>query len=627
MTAKTKSFSADVESVRDIVINALYTNDEIFLRELLSNASDALEKRRHAALEDQNKAAKYGIEIKFDDDSIEVIDNGIGMNQDDLINNLGQIAHSGTKELLSKLKEGTDKSQLIGQFGVGFYASFVVAKEVIVKSKKVGDSQGWVWKTKTSENKYEIEQDDSIEEGTSVKLILKDDKKAQFNTYWNLKNIVTKHSNFIAFPITMYEPPVSTEDEKEAKETKAPEPVVVNDAKALWTISKKDITQDQYDQFYQHLSHHDPSPPMLTGDFRVEGKTSFNSIVFIPKEPPFDLWNREVAHGLKLYVQRVFILDQQDAFLPLYLRFIKGMVDSEDLSLNVSREMLQKNATVNQIKNSIAKKVLGLLTDLAKEDKEKYEDFWSKYGSLLKEGVVEDFQNKDTIVDLLRFKTSLKDEWVSFAEYKANMQDDQNKIYYITCDQRAAANQSPYLEIFNKKGIEVLVLDERIDEWMIGQLNQYDGIDLQSVVHAELDAPSKDDKDDATKEKDDKQNDVVLKQVETVLKDQVKSVKASSRLTESPCCLVSESNEMSSHLKRMLAQAGQEVPEAKPILELNMSHPIVKRMADEQNDEQFSNWAKLLMGQAQLMDGENIEHPANFVKLVNDLMLVEANSG
>ncbi|MEE2769812.1 MAG: molecular chaperone HtpG [Pseudomonadota bacterium] len=625
MTAKTKNFSADVESVRDIVINALYTNDEIFLRELLSNASDALEKRRHAALEDESKSAKLGIEIKFDTDSIEVIDNGIGMDQDDLVKNLGQIAHSGTKALLSKLKEGKDKSQLIGQFGVGFYSSFVVAKEVIVKSKKVGEKTGWVWRTKTSENKYSIEQDDSVEEGTSVKLILKEDKQSQFNSFWSLKNIVTKHSNFIAFPITMYEPPIESEENKKDKKSNDPQPVVVNDAKALWTINKKNISQEQYDQFYQHLSHHDPSPPLLTGDFRVEGKTSFNSIVFIPKEPPFDLWNREMAHGLKLYVQRVFILDQQDAFLPLYLRFIKGMVDSEDLSLNVSREMLQKNAIVNQIKTAITKKIIGLLTDLAKDDKEKYEDFWSKYGSLLKEGVVEDFQNKDALVNLLRFKTSLKDEWVSFAEYKANMKDDQKKIYYITCDHRASANQSPHLEIFNQKGIEVLVLDERIDEWMIGQLNQYEGIDLQSVVHAELDAPEAKDEDKKAKSDND-ENDAVLKHVETVLKEQVKSVKASSRLTESPCCLVSESNEMSSHLKRMLEQAGQEVPDAKPILELNMSHPIVKRMVEEQNDAQFANWAKLLMGQAQLMDGENIEHPANFVKLVNELMLVEANS-
>tara|TARA_X000000950_G_scaffold152088_1_gene187083 strand:- start:215 stop:2098 length:1884 start_codon:yes stop_codon:yes gene_type:complete len=625
MTENIRNFSADVESVRDIVINALYTNDEIFLRELLSNASDALEKRRHIALEDESKAAKLGIEIKFDDDSVEVIDNGIGMNQDDLINNLGQIAHSGTKELLAKLKQGEDKSQLIGQFGVGFYASFVVAKEVIVKSKKVGDKKGWIWKTETSKNEYTISEDDSVAEGTSVKLILKDDKKAQFNSYWSLKNIVTKHSNFIAFPITMYEPATpSNEEDKKDEKISEPTQVVVNDAKALWTINKKNISQDQYDQFYQHLSHHDPNPPMLTGDFRVEGKTSFNSIVFIPQDPPFDLWNRDASHGLKLYVQRVFILDQQDAFLPLYLRFIKGMVDSEDLSLNVSREMLQKNAIVNQIKNAITKKVLGLLTDLVKDDKEKYEAFWSKYGSLLKEGVVEDFQNKDTLVDLLRFKSSLRDEWISFSDYKAKMADDQKKIYYITCEQKDSAIQSPYLEIFNKKGIEVLILDERIDEWMIGQLNQYDGVDLQSVVHAELDAPSADKTEKADKEED-KTNDAILKQVEGVLKDQVKSVKASSRLTESPCCLVSESNEMSNHLKRMLAQAGQEIPDAKPILEINMSHPIVKKMADEQNDEQFSNWAKLLFGQAQLMDGETIEHPANFVKLVNDLMLVEAD--
>lgn len=624
MTANVKSFSADVESVRDIVINALYTNDEIFLRELLSNASDALEKRRHAALEDESKSAKLGIEIRFNDDEVEVIDNGIGMNQEDLINNLGQIAHSGTKELLSKLKAGEDKSQLIGQFGVGFYASFVVAKEVIVKSKKVGEQSGWVWKTKTAENEYTIDQDDSIQEGTSVKLILKDDKKSQFNTFWALKNIVTKHSNFIAFPITMHEPPMPVEDDKKKDQDLTPKPVVVNDAKALWTISKKQISQEQYDQFYQHLSHHDPNAPLLTGDFRVEGKTSFNSIVFVPKEPPFDLWNREMTHGLKLYVQRVFILDQQDAFLPLYLRFIRGMVDSEDLSLNVSREMLQKNAIVSQIKNSITKKILGLFTDLAKEDKEKYEDLWSKYGSVLKEGVVEDFQNKDTLVNLLRFKTSLHDEWVSLADYKARMKEDQDKIFYITCDQREAANQSPYLEIFNQKGIEVLILDERIDEWMIGQLNQYEGTDLQSVAHAELDGNATKAEDKEAK-KEEGEHSTVLKQVETVLKDQVESVKASSRLTESPCCLVSGANEMSSHLKRMLAQAGQPLPDAKPILELNMEHPVVKRMVEEQDDNRFADWAKLLLGQAQLMDGETIEQPANFVKLVNQLMLVEAN--
>lgn len=622
MSDNVKTFSADVESVRDIVINALYTNDEIFLRELLSNASDALEKRRHEALNDTSKSADLGITIKLEDDAIEVIDNGIGMNREDLINHLGQIAHSGTKEMLSQLKESKDKSQLIGQFGVGFYSSFVVAKEVIVKSRKLGDDKGWVWSTKTNENHYEINEADDLPEGTTVRLILKDDKKAQFNNYWAVRNIVTKHSNFIAFPITMYEPPMPAEDDKEGKAEAAPEAIVVNEAKALWTMNKRNIEQDQYDQFYQHLSHHDPNPPMLTGDFRVEGKVSFNSIVFVPQDPPFDLWNRDMAHGLKLYVQRVFILDEQDAFLPLYLRFIKGMVDSQDLSLNVSREMLQKNAIVNQIKTALTRKVLSLFTDLAKQDQEKYNAFWAKYGSLIKEGVVEDFQNKDTLINLLRFKTSKRDEWVSLADYKSNMQDGQEKIYYITCDQKETAHQSPHLEHFNQKGIEVLILDERIDEWMIGQINEFDGVKLQSVVHAELanESPA----DEKEKSADELAHESVLKQVETVLKDDVKAVKASNKLTESPCCLVSDANEMSSHLKRMLAQAGQEIPDAKPILELNMSHPIVQKLANEQNDERFASWSKLLLGQARLMDGETITNPAAFVKLVNELMLVDA---
>lgn len=622
MSDNVKTFSADVESVRDIVINALYTNDEIFLRELLSNASDALEKRRHVALNDTSKSADLGITIRLEDDAIEVSDNGIGMNRDDLINHLGQIAHSGTKAMLSELKESKDKSQLIGQFGVGFYSSFVVAKEVIVKSRKLGDEKGWVWSTKTDQNHYEVNEANDLSEGTTVRLILKDDKKVQFNNYWSVRNIVTKHSNFIAFPITMFEPAMPAENDKENQEEAAPTATVVNEAKALWTMNKRNIEQAQYDQFYQHLSHHDPNPPMLTGDFRVEGKVSFNSIVFVPQEAPFDLWNREMAHGLKLYVQRVFILDEQDAFLPLYLRFIKGMVDSQDLSLNVSREMLQKNAIVNQIKTALTRKVLSLFTDLAKQDNEKYNAFWSKYGSLMKEGVVEDFQNRDTLINLLRFKTSKRDEWISFADYKSNMQDGQEKIYYITCDQKEAAHQSPHLEHFNQQGIEVLILDERIDEWMIGQINEFDGVKLQSVVHAELTNESS--TDEKEKSADQLAHESVLKQVEAVLKDEVKTVKASNKLTESPCCLVSDANEMSSHLKRMLAQAGQEIPDAKPILELNMSHPIVQRLANEQNDERFASWSKLLLGQARLMDGETITNPAAFVKLVNELMLVEA---
>lgn len=616
-------FSADVNKVLQIVVESLYKNDEVFLRELISNASDALEKRRYLSLQDEKKKAdeKLGIEVKFDDQYIEVIDNGIGMNHDDLIAQLGQIAHSGTGEIIKKMQEAKSKNELIGQFGVGFYSAFVVADEVIVKSRKVGEKDGWLWSTKTDENLYSIDKLDGLPEGTSVRIKLKDDKK-EFASFHRLQTIVDKYSSHISFPITMYEPS-NDEDKKEE-----PTPTVVNRAKAIWTVPKKELTKADYDSYYSDLNHMDAEPPVIYGDFRVEGKVSYNSIVFIPSKAPFDLWHAEYKHGLKLYVQRVFIQEDQDALLPMYLRFVKGVVDTQDLSLNVSREMLQNNPVLNQIKTSLTKKTLGMLQDLIKNEPKTYDQIWTEFGSVLKTGLGEDFSNRDQIMSLLRFKSNLRDGLISLKDYVEKADKKQKKIYYLTTDRFEAGLTSPYIEIFNKKNIEVLILDDRVDEWMVSNLRNFEEMTLQSIAHGGLEdfSDKKDDeKAEGKKSTENKIHQKFFDQIKKSLENQIKDVQESTRLTQSPCCLISDTQEMSSHLKRMLKDAGQEIPESKPILELNMEHPLIVRAMDAK-DQQFEKYIELIHGQALLMDGEQLKDPTQFVKTMNELMTVDVNT-
>ena len=621
MVSEVHQFSADVNSVLQIVVESLYKNDEVFLRELISNASDALEKRRYQALKDTKKSdEKLGIEIKFDNEYIEVVDNGIGMDKKDLIDHLGQIAHSGTKETIKQLTEAKDANELIGQFGVGFYSAFVVAEEVIVKTRKLGDKKGWVWITKTNENNYSIDEIEQLEVGTSVRLKLKEEKK-DFANYWRLQQIVQKYSDHISFPITMYAPKES-EDGKKSEEVEA---TVVNKAQALWTIPKKEITEEQYESYYHHINHHDAESPLLYGDFRVEGKVSFNSIVYVPKKAPFDLQQRENRHGLKLYVQRVFIQDEQDALLPMYLRFVRGMVDTQDLSLNVSREMLQNSPIVEQIKASITKKLLGMFSDLARESSEKYISFWKEFGMVLKEGLLEEFQNRDKLIDLLRFKSSKRNGYISFKDYIEKMAKDQKKIYYLTTDRFSAGLSSPHLEIFNRKNIEVLILDDRYDEWMISHLQTYEKFTLQSIAHGDLEeiSDSKKDEKDTKDVKEEGAHKDFFEKVKSSLTGKIKDVKSSNRLTSSPCCLISDKAEMSSHLKRIFKEAGQEIPDTQPILEVNMHHPLVQKAQDVADKDEFDKYVQLLYGQALLMDGEKLENPTLFVKTMNELMTVD----
>ncbi|MAH61217.1 MAG: molecular chaperone HtpG [Legionellales bacterium] len=624
MVSEVHQFSADVNSVLKIVVESLYKNDEVFLRELISNASDALEKRRYQSLQDSHKGdEKLGIEIKFDDQYIEVIDNGIGMNKEELIQHLGQIAHSGTKATIQQLQEAKENNALIGQFGVGFYSAFVVADEVIVKTRKLDDDKGWIWITKTDENSYSIDEIAELPVGTSVRLKLKENKK-DFANHWKIQQIIQKYSDHISFPITMYQP--KDADDKD-QETPEEVPTVVNKAEAIWTRSKKQNKEADYFSYYQHINHHDPENPALYGDFRVEGKVSYNSIVFVPQKAPFDLWHREHQHGLKLYVQRVFIQDEQDALLPMYLRFVKGMVDTQDLSLNVSREMLQNSPVVEQIKASLTKKVLGLLTNLAKDHPEKYLDFWKQFGAVIKEGIGEDFQNRDQIVALLRFKSSTRKGLISLKDYTEKVQKDQKTIYYLTTDRMSAGLSSPHLEIFNQKNIEVLMLDEKIDEWLVSHLRTFESFSLQSIAHGGLDHLS--DKDQKTEDKDQTKDAAFSEFFEKVkgeLKDKIKDVKSSTRLTNSPCCLISDQAEMSSHLKRILKEAGQDTPDTKPIFEINTQHPLVQKAYSETETSQFQKYVQLLYGQALLMDGEQLEDPSSFVKTMNELMTVDVST-
>lgn len=606
-----RGFQSEVTQLLDLVINSLYSNREIFLRELVSNAADAADKLRFAALSDDSlyeNDAELAIELEFDADAgtITIRDNGIGMSRDEAVDNLGTIAKSGTREFFGKLSgDARTDSQLIGQFGVGFYAAFIVADKVIVTSRKAGDpaEQGVRWESE-GKGEFTVETVSATRRGTEIVLHLKEDAKDLANEY-RLREIAKRYSDHISLPIKMHKG-----GEEKGWET-------VNQATALWRRSKSEISDDEYKEFYKHVSH-DFSDPTSWLHSKVEGKHEYTTLFYLPARAPFDLWDREVKHGVKLYVQRVFIMDDAEKLMPRYLRFVRGVIDTNDLPLNVSREILQHNKTLETIRNASVKKVLGMVETLA--EGADYASFWTAFGRVLKEGVIEDFSNRERIAKLLRFASTHSDtdtQDVSLAAYVARIKDAQDAIYYIVAEGFSTARNSPHLEYFRKQGIEVLLMHEPIDEWLVTHLAEFEGKPLKSVVHGDIKT--------ATEEQQDKQQDEevspLLKRIKGALDARVEDVKRSQRLTSSPACLVSADAAMSANLERLLKAAGQDVPAAKRILELNVEHPMIKFMDDMQDEQQFANWASLLFEQSILAEGGKLDDPAGFVKRMNDVVL------
>ncbi|MFT5307401.1 MAG: molecular chaperone HtpG [Thalassolituus oleivorans] len=624
---ETLGFKTEVKQLLHLMIHSLYSNKEIFLRELVSNASDACDKLRFEAL--QNDALLEGgadlkIDIRFDKDArtVTIEDNGIGMTRDDVINHLGTIAKSGTAEFLGKLSGDQKKdSQLIGQFGVGFYSAFIVADNVVVETRRVGeDAANAVRWESAGEGEFSLENIEKAERGTRIVLHLKEGEE-EFADSFRLQSLIKKYSDHIAIPVFVQADAEEAAGE-EGEEAKAPE--AVNQAKAMWTRSKSDLTDEDYTEFYKHISH-DWNAPLTWMHNRVEGKLDYTSLLYIPAKAPFDIWNRDASRGLKLYVQRVFIMDDAEQFLPLYLRFVKGVLDSNDLSLNVSREILQQDKQVDSMRSALVKRVLDTLEKTAKNEPEKYQSFWDQFGEVLKEGPAEDFANREKIAGLFRFATTLSEsetENVGLADYVARMREGQKKIYFITGDNHAAVSTSPHLEYFKRKNIEVLLLTDRVDEWMVSHLADFDGKVFQDVTKGELDLDelADDTEKDQQKALEDSHKDLV-ERIEKALEGEVKSVRVTSRLTDSPACMVVGQYDMGGHLRRMMEAAGQKMPEPEIALEVNPSHPLIERLDQEQDEERFVDLARLIHAQAQLAEGSQLKQPALYVARLNKLLL------
>jgi molecular chaperone HtpG len=623
---ETMGFQTEVKQLLHLMIHSLYSNKEIFLRELISNASDAEDKLRFEALSNDALYENDGelkIRLDFDKEAntVTIADNGIGMTRDDVIANLGTIAKSGTADFMSKLTgDSQQDSQLIGQFGVGFYSAFIVANKVDVFTRRAGaDASAGVHWSSEGEGEFSVETVERAERGTSIVLHLKEDE-SEFADGWRLRSLVKKYSDHIAFPVVMQSEPVPAE---EGEEPKAPEDETVNEATALWTMSKNEVSEDEYKSFYKHISH-DFQDPLTWSHNRVEGKLEYTSLLYIPSKAPFDLYNREIPRGLKLYVQRVFIMDEAEQFLPLYLRFVKGIVDSKDLSLNVSRELLQADKTVENMKAALTKRVLDMLGKKAKNDADQYQAFWDEFGQVIKEGLGEDFSNKEKLAKLLRFASTNgnSEQNVSLEDYVARMQESQEKIYYVTAETYAAGMSSPHMEIFRKKGIEVLVLSDRIDGWMISYLTDFEGKHLQDITKGELDLGEMDaEEDKKQKEEASKTYESLLTQIKELLSDKVDDVRVTNRLTDSPACLVAGAHDMDAQMKKIMEAAGQQVPESKPSFEVNPEHPLVKLLNEEQNDERFNDLTHVLFDQAALAMGEQLKEPGTFVTRLNKLLL------
>ncbi|MCB1874092.1 MAG: molecular chaperone HtpG [Gammaproteobacteria bacterium] len=624
---ETMEFQAEVSQVLNLVIRSLYSNKEIFLRELISNASDAAEKLRFEALTDDalyEDDPDLRIRISVDEErrTVTISDNGIGMNRQEVSDTIGTIANSGTRKFLESMSgDKAQDSQLIGQFGVGFYSAFIVADKVTLVTRRagVGSEHGVRWES-SGEGSYTIETVDKPGRGTDVTLHLREDE-SEFTQSYRLRSIISKFSDHVAIPVEMLEEDFG--DEKDDAK-KAPEWEQVNKGTALWMRNKSDISDEEYNEFYKHIGH-DFEDPLAHVHNRVEGKNEYSSLLYIPGRAPFDLWDREQKHGVKLYVRRVFIMDEADKLMPRYLRFVKGVVDSDDLPLNVSRELLQHNKKIDSIRSANIKRVLGLLEKIAKNEPEKYQKFWQEFGNVLKEGPAEDFANKEKIAELLRFastKGANKEELISLDEYVEKMPEKQEKIYYITADSYAAALHSPHLEVFRKKEVNVLLLTDRVDEWLVSHLHEFKGKPLQSVAKGQLDLGELEEPE--SKEEQQKfaeEHQSLLERVTKALGETVKEVRISKRLTESPACLVVGDYDMSANLQRVLKQMGQDAPATKPILEVNPTHPLVEKMDQEADEDVFADLAKILFDQATLSEGGQLDDPSAFVQRLNKLIL------
>jgi len=626
---ETLGFQTEVAQLLDLMIHSLYSNKEIFMRELISNAADASDKLRFEALSDDalyENDAKLKINVTFDKEAktITISDNGIGMNRQEVIDNIGTIANSGTKKFFDNMTgDQTKDSQLIGQFGVGFYSAFIVADKVTLKTRRAGltAEHGVEWQSE-GKGDFTIETIEKPMRGTEVTLHLREDQEEFLNS-WRLRSCITKYSDHIDLPIMMAKEPVPDEDGK-IDESAELEDETVNKATALWTLAKSEISDEQYQEFYKQISH-DFQEPLSWSHNKVEGKTEYTSLLFIPSKAPFDLWDRDRSQGLKLYVKRVFIMEDAEQLMPRYLRFIRGVIDTNDLPLNVSREILQGSKIIDSIRAASVKKVLSELAKMAKNDAEKYAIFWKEFGLAIKEGPGEDFANKEALAKLMLFSstdTGSEDQTVSLADYVGRMKDKQDKIYYITAESFAAAKNSPHLEVFRKKGIEVLLLSERIDEWLTNSLTEFDGKQLQSVAKGDLDLGElADEEEKKAQEETDKNFADLVERIKTSLGDAVKDVRITHRLTDSPACLVVDDTDMSANLERMLKSAGQEVGGTKPIFEINPEHPMVMRLKEESDDDRFSDWSSILFDQALLAEGGQLEDPASYVKRLNTLLL------
>ena len=621
---ETRGFQSEVKQLLQLMIHSLYSNKEIFLRELISNASDAADKLRFKAL--SNPALYEGdgelrVRVSFDADkgTLTISDNGIGMTREQVIDHLGTIAKSGTKEFLTALGQDQAKdSQLIGQFGVGFYSAFIVADKVTVKTRAAGEAtdKGVLWES-AGEGEYSVADIEEKSRGTDVILHLREDEK-EFLNEWRLREIIGKYSDHIGLPVEM----LTKEYDDEGKET-GEKWEKINKSDALWTRSKNDISDEEYKEFYKHLSH-DFADPLLWAHNKVEGNQEYTSLLYVPSKAPWDLFNREHKHGLKLYVQRVFIMDDAEQFMPNYLRFMRGLIDSNDLPLNVSREILQDNKTTAALRKALTKRSLQMLEKLAKEDADKYQQFWKEFGLVLKEGPAEDFGNKEAIAKLLRFASTHNDsseQTVSLEDYVARMKEGQKAIYYITADSYVAAKNSPHLELFNKKGIEVLLLSDRIDEWMLSYLTEFDGKPLQTITKADLDLGDLADKEENEAQKEqDKAFDSFIERVKNLLGERVKEVRLTHRLTDTPAVVSTGNDQMTTQMAKLFAAAGQPVPEVKYTFELNPEHHLVKKVADIADEAEFADWVELLLEQAMLAERGSLENPAAFIKRVNKLL-------
>ena len=623
---QTMGFQTEAKRLLQLMIHSLYSNREIFLRELISNASDAIDKHRFAVISDPELAgltADYRIRVATDAEakSITIDDNGIGMTREEVIDNLGTIAKSGTAAFMEQLSgDQKQDSQLIGQFGVGFYSSFIVADRVEVVTRKAGSDTATRWES-AGEDEFTISEAEREAAGTTVVLHLKYDAD-EFADGWRVRSVIKKYSDHISVPVMMPEAITETDDEGDSDDAE-PAWEAINEAKALWTRSRSEVSDEEYQAFYKHISH-DFEEALTWSHNTVEGKLEYTSLLYVPQRAPFDLWQREGARGLKLYVQRTFIMDEAEQFLPMYLRFVKGVLDSNDLPLNVSRELLQQNQQVDSIRGALTKRVLDMVGKMAAKSPQDFERFWDTFGVVLKEGPAEDFSNREKIAELLRFATTRDDEAlqrVSLKQYVESMSPDQQSIYYVVAENHVTAKNSPHIESLRQQGVEVLLLSDRVDEWLMSHLGEYDGKPFKDCAKGEWDESAEDDKSKEALEAAEKASESLIERMQEVLKDRVAAVRPTVRLTASPACLTVAEHEMGAQMRRMMEAAGQALPESKPTMEINIEHPLLQRLDQEADEDRFSDLARILLDQAFLAEGSALEDPASYVARLNKLLV------